>query len=137
MSKNLTYFRVLQLYKRIIKLSQSWQAKDHPSKTREEQIYIRNEARELFRKNKHVNDPNEIEEHIREGEARIELACHYKNPYPRLVNLPTYSLPPSHNRIRFKSEYETEDMSRPIYLKSYEHKEEIFNSEEQSKENQS
>ena len=29
---------------------------------------------------------NEIEEHIREGEARVELACHYKNPYPRLVN---------------------------------------------------
>lgn len=28
---------------------------------------------------------NEIEEHIREGEARIELACHYRNPYPRLV----------------------------------------------------
>lgn len=32
-----------------------------------------------------VNDSNEIEEFIREGEARIELACHYKNPYPRPV----------------------------------------------------
>ncbi len=49
------------------------------------------------------------------------------------VNLPTYSLPPSHQRIRFKSEYEIEDMSRPIYLKSYEIKEEISDSEEQSK----
>lgn len=41
------------------------------------------------------------------------------------MNLPTYSLPPSQNRIRFKSEYEIEEMSRPIYLKSYEVKETI------------
>jgi hypothetical protein len=54
MNNNLTRFRVLQLYKRIIKLSHTWEASDHPSKTREEQLYIRNEARELFRKNQHV-----------------------------------------------------------------------------------
>ena len=54
MAKNLTYSRVLQLYKRIIKLSYTWQAIEHPSKTHEEQSYIRNEARELFRKNKYV-----------------------------------------------------------------------------------
>ncbi len=54
MTNNPTRFRVLQLYKRIIKLSHSWQANDHPSKTSEEQLYIRNEARELFRKNMHV-----------------------------------------------------------------------------------
>lgn len=54
MSNSLTYSRVLQLYKRIIKLSYTWQATDHPSKTQEERIYIRNQARELFRKNKHV-----------------------------------------------------------------------------------
>ncbi|CAF0951037.1 unnamed protein product [Adineta steineri] len=133
MINNLTRFRVLQLYKRIIKLSHSWQSINHPLKTSEEQLYIRNEARELFRKNQHVNNLNEIEEHIREGEARIELACHYKNPYPRPVNLPTYSLPPNHNRIRFKSEYEIEDISRPIYLKSYETKEDIPDNEEQLK----
>ncbi len=55
MNSNITRFRVLQLYKRIIKLSQSWEAANHPSNTREEQLYIRNEARELFRKNKHVS----------------------------------------------------------------------------------
>lgn len=49
------------------------------------------------------------------------------------VNLPTYSLPPNHNRIRFKSEYEAEDMSRPIYLKSFEVKEETYDHEEPSK----
>ncbi len=54
MNNNLTRFRVLQLYKRIIKLSHTWEASDHPSKTREEQLYIRNEARELFRKNQYV-----------------------------------------------------------------------------------
>ncbi|CAF1028305.1 unnamed protein product [Adineta ricciae] len=133
MTNNLTRSRVLQLYKRLIKLSHTWQAVDHPAKTAEERLYIRNETRNLFRKNKHVENANELEEHIREGEARVELACHYKNPYPRLVNLPTYSLPPSHNRIRYKSEYEVEDMSRPIYLKSYEIKEETSDNEEPSK----
>jgi hypothetical protein len=54
MMNNLIRLRVLQLYKRIIKLSQTWQAIDHPSKTPEEQLYIRNEARELFRKNRNV-----------------------------------------------------------------------------------
>jgi hypothetical protein len=54
MNNNLIRLRVLQLYKRIIKLSRTWQASDHPGKTPEEQIYIRNEARELFRKNQHV-----------------------------------------------------------------------------------
>ena len=54
MNSNLIRSRVLQLYKRIIKLSRTWEATDHPLKTHEEQLYIRNEARELFRKNKHV-----------------------------------------------------------------------------------
>lgn len=54
MSNTLIRIRVLELYKRIIKLSQTWQAIDHPAKTEEERLYIRNEARELFRKNQHV-----------------------------------------------------------------------------------
>ena len=54
MSNNFTRTRVLQLYKRIIKLSQTWQAIDHPAKTSDERLYIRNEARELFRQNRHV-----------------------------------------------------------------------------------
>ena len=54
MSNNLLRLRVLQLYKRTIKLSCSWIATDHPAKTGQEQLYIRNEARELFRKNQHV-----------------------------------------------------------------------------------
>jgi len=55
MNNHLTRVRVLQLYKRIIKLSRTWEAINHPLKTREEQLYIRNEARELFRKNQHVS----------------------------------------------------------------------------------
>ena len=54
MTNNLTRSRVLQLYKRLIKLSHTWQAVDHPAKTAEERLYIRNETRNLFRKNKHV-----------------------------------------------------------------------------------
>lgn len=34
-----------------------------------------------------VDDPKDIEEFLREGEARIELACHYKIPYPRPVRI--------------------------------------------------
>lgn len=54
MSKILIRSRVLGLYKRIMKLSRTWQAIDHPARTEEERLYIRNEARELFRKNQHV-----------------------------------------------------------------------------------
>ncbi len=72
---------------------------------------------------------------------KIHIHDRYEKPHCFLlltyvcfkIHLPTYSLPPSHNRIRFKSEYEIEDISRPIYLKSYETKEEISDSEEQSK----
>ncbi|VEL33255.1 unnamed protein product [Protopolystoma xenopodis] len=31
--------------------------------------------------------------HIREVESRLDLARHYGNPYPRLVNLPKGTLP--------------------------------------------
>ena len=54
MSNALLRLRALQLYKRLIKFSQSWIALDHPAKTREEQLYIRNETRQLFRQNRHV-----------------------------------------------------------------------------------
>lgn len=54
MTNNIIRSRVLQLYKRIIKLSHTWEASNHPLKTSEERLYIRNEARELFRKNQHV-----------------------------------------------------------------------------------
>lgn len=37
----------------------------------------------LFRKNALLEDPTEIDERIEEAETRIEIALHYKIPYPR------------------------------------------------------
>ncbi|PRP88959.1 hypothetical protein PROFUN_02237 [Planoprotostelium fungivorum] len=54
----------------------------------EEARYIRLEARELFSKNKSIRDPETIKEKIFEAQSRIELAQHYRNPYPRLQNSP-------------------------------------------------
>ncbi|ESN93298.1 hypothetical protein HELRODRAFT_88926 [Helobdella robusta] len=77
--------QVLPLYRRAINLSKTWQAVD-PTKTEYERQYIKNEARTLFRKNKNLTDQELIKEHINEAEARIEIALHYKTPYPRPVS---------------------------------------------------
>ncbi|CAI2731601.1 unnamed protein product [Schistosoma spindalis] len=53
---------------------------------------MKEEARNLFRQNAHITDEIEIENHIREAEARIELTLHYGTPYPRLTNLPPNTL---------------------------------------------
>ena len=46
--------QVLSTYRKILRLSQTWTA-TVPSNTEEEQTYIRDEARTLFRKNKAVS----------------------------------------------------------------------------------
>ncbi|CAE1329030.1 unnamed protein product [Acanthosepion pharaonis] len=48
-----------------------------------ERAYIASEASKLFRQNKNIKNASEIEEHIKEGEVRLELALHYRIPYPR------------------------------------------------------
>ncbi|XP_018645715.1 hypothetical protein Smp_113740 [Schistosoma mansoni] len=53
---------------------------------------MKKEARTLFRQNAHITDEIEIENHIKEAEARIELTLHYGTPYPRLSNLPPNTL---------------------------------------------
>ncbi|KRZ54952.1 UNC93-like protein MFSD11 [Trichinella nativa] len=56
---------------------------------KEAKCYIVEEARRLFKQNKTLTNPIEIEELIREGRTRIEIAVHYGNPYPR----PVYAFP--------------------------------------------
>ncbi|KAH9277706.1 LYR motif-containing protein 1 [Echinococcus granulosus] len=108
--------RVLDLYRRIMRLSKTWISATHEaSQTTKESAYIRQEARSLFRKNVHLSDPQEIEAHILEGVSRVELAEHYKNPYPRLSNLPQYSMA---NRS-MKRTQRVIDNSMPAYLRSY------------------
>lgn len=75
--------------------------------------YIRNEAFVLFRRNKNLTDPTEIEEKIFEAESRITLGLHYKIPYPRYANYSPGFMKQS------KKKREQERKSRPVYMKSY------------------
>merc|ERR1719433_1626237 len=81
---------VLQIYRTFIKLSKNWTATD-PNQTGVERNYIKEETRKLFRMNLNLTQPNDINECIREAEARLAMAQHYRNPYPRPVNLPPKS----------------------------------------------
>ena len=67
-----TKMQVINLYRRILRLSRSWNA-SNPSNTQEERNYIRNEARYWFHKNSSVSNPQSIKDHIKEGEARVEM----------------------------------------------------------------
>lgn len=106
---------VLNLYKRILRLSLTWEAKE-PSKTKEERIYILTEARSLFRKNKDVSDERKIRELLAGAEARVEMGIHYKLPYPRPVNLPPNVLAKQKGKVNIRRL----EKSRPVYLKSVE-----------------
>lgn len=111
---------VLKLYRQILRLSRKWEsALGNPGATEAERQYIADEARKLFRKNKHKKDEEEIREHITEAEARIEIALHYKNPYPRPVHLPQHVL---HSKVskRLKGQKRKLEQSQPVYIKSYE-----------------
>lgn len=63
---------VLSLYRRILRIGFSWEAQN-PSETKEEQNYIISEAKQLFRTNKNITDVKTIEQHILEGEARLQI----------------------------------------------------------------
>ncbi|CAH8596607.1 unnamed protein product [Schistosoma bovis] len=85
--------RVLSLYRQIFRIARIWQANSGSVEDSSRQAdYIKEEARTLFRQNAHITDEIEIENHIKEAEARIELTLHYGTPYPRLTNLPPNTL---------------------------------------------
>ncbi|XP_071513233.1 LYR motif containing protein 1-like [Panulirus ornatus] len=109
--------RVLALYRRILRIGFSWEAQN-PSETKVEQNYIINEAKQLFRTNKNIVDVKTIEQHIIEGEARLEIALHYKNPYPRPVNMPPNTITKGWGRGNIKRQR----VSRPVYVKSLDNK---------------
>lgn len=48
-----------------------------------EKEYIRSESRKQFKAHKTLHDAAEIERHLFDAQTRLELALHYKNPYPR------------------------------------------------------
>eukprot|EP01104_Vermistella_antarctica_P018700 TRINITY_DN7025_c0_g1_i1.p2 TRINITY_DN7025_c0_g1~~TRINITY_DN7025_c0_g1_i1.p2 ORF type:complete len:119 (+),score=27.13 TRINITY_DN7025_c0_g1_i1:627-983(+) len=78
--------RVLSLYRTALRKGKNWPG---PPK---EAVYIRTEAQRLFRRNRPITDASMIETKVFEAESRIELAMHYRIPYPRLYHA---SAPPA------------------------------------------
>jgi len=79
---------VLGLYKKCLRLSRVWEAKN-PADTEKERKYILDEARTLFRANKNLVSEEEIRKCLKEGYTRYEIASHYRIPYPRPIHYPT------------------------------------------------
>mmetsp|Transcript_26102 Transcript_26102/g.62900 ORF Transcript_26102/g.62900 Transcript_26102/m.62900 type:complete len:120 (+) Transcript_26102:186-545(+) len=101
-----TRSRVLGLYRQILLKGRTWKSGDAPEETR----YILEEARNLFKKNKNL-PADQIEEYIKEGESRMDLADHYGNPYPRMYYAQPGTIYKSGNRARKKI--------IPDYMQSY------------------
>ena len=89
--------QVIRLYTRILRVGRNWQAQD-PNETKVERGYILDEAKFLFKKNKTLDNESDIRQHLVEAEARLTMAEHYGNPYPRPVNLPKTSFPNERER---------------------------------------
>ena len=112
---------VLQIYRTFIKLSKNWTATD-PNQTGVERNYIKEETRKLFRMNLNLTQPNDINECIREAEARLAMAQHYRNPYPRPVNLPPKSFAQREGRKVGRAIEKRNEYSKPIYVRSIDDK---------------
>jgi len=110
-------YQVLKIYKTFIRLSQTWTS-SVPSQTGIEKNYIIEETRKLFKANKNLTKPHEINEALREAEARLAMAQHYRNPYPRPVNLPPKSYAKREGRKLGRAIDKLNQASKPIYVRS-------------------
>ncbi|XP_048575347.1 LYR motif-containing protein 1-like [Nematostella vectensis] len=111
---------VLNLYKRILTLSKTWQPLSSSSaQVVQERKYIKDEARNLFKKNKNISDVSEIDQCIKEAESRIEMALHYGTAYPRMINVPPAAIAKSGTHQR-KVQDRIRQQAKPTYLHSYE-----------------
>lgn len=108
---------VVKMYKTLIRLGRGWSAKD-PSQTVVERDYIVEETRRLFKLNSGLASAKDVTERLREAEARLAMAEHYRNPYPRPVNLPPKSFTAREGKQVGKRIKELNEMSRPIYVRS-------------------
>ena len=77
-----------------------------------------NTFRKLFKANKNLTKPHEISESLREGEARLAMATHYRNPYPRPVNLPPRSYAKREGKKLGRAIDKLNQISKPIYVRS-------------------
>ena len=109
--------QVLRLYARIFRVARSWEAQD-PNETKVEQNYIVDEAKSLFRQNRHIKSEEEVKLRMIEAEARLTMAEHYGNPYPRPVNLPKTSYSKREGKKVGKAIQKMNELSRPVYIRS-------------------
>lgn len=107
---------VLSLYRRIFRISRQWEAV-MPTNTEKERQYIQEEARKLFHRNKTITNPEEIRLHIHEANSRIDMALHYKSPYPRLMHMPPTAVPKTSKRQR-KAQERIRKQAKPVYMLS-------------------
>jgi len=111
--------QVLSLYRRILKAGSTWTSSSNkPSDTAAEREYITTEVKTLFRKNQSLTDPKVIADCIHEAQARLDLAYHYKTPYPRPVNVPPHALAKRKGKEQGSVQERIKKQSVPIYIKS-------------------
>lgn len=116
--KNLLRRRVLSSYKLLLRLGRTWEAEDSRD-TPDERKYIIDETKTQFRKNLRIEKTGEVNELLREVEARMEMAKHYRNPFPRAINLPPMGLVASLGKNRtLRGQKKLRGQSVPIYVKS-------------------
>jgi len=112
--------QVLKLYKAILRFGKSWtSASGNPRDTLTERIYIRSEAQSLFKQNVSLSDPKAVQDCIHEAQARMDLANHYKTPYPRPVNVPPHALAQKKGKEQGKFQERLKKQSIPVYIKSH------------------
>ncbi|XP_030068295.1 LYR motif-containing protein 1 isoform X1 [Microcaecilia unicolor] len=110
---------VLSLYRKIFRIANKWQSlSGQREDVLKEKQYIVNEARTLFQKNKNLTDLELIKQCMEECEARIDIALHYRIPYPRPIHLPPMGLSRQRDRA-LQNQAKLRKQSKPIYLKSY------------------
>ncbi|KAL0984292.1 hypothetical protein UPYG_G00139550 [Umbra pygmaea] len=109
--------QVLSLYMRVFRIARGWQS-TLPQDTESERGYIVQEARNLFRQNQQLTEPETIKKCIEECVARIEIGLHYKNPYPRPSYLPIMGLASQKGR-KLKAQQRMRKQAKPVYLQSH------------------
>ncbi|GLE03351.1 hypothetical protein PINS_up012241 [Pythium insidiosum] len=67
----------LALYRRALRVARTWEG------GATEQQWIRAEARRAFEEHRAVRSERDVEQLIQKGHDQIEVALHYKIPYPR------------------------------------------------------
>ncbi|KAJ1478079.1 hypothetical protein T484DRAFT_2970085 [Baffinella frigidus] len=90
----------LAVFRRVMQVARKWptlvekESRDH-HQTLREVAYIKAEARDGFRANREMTDPADIGEKLQTALDRMDIAVHYKIPYPKHKHLVGYNPKPS------------------------------------------